>query len=187
MRNFKAIAMAIITLVTFGVTAQNKSIDVKKSTIEWEGKKVTGKHNGTIDFQSGTLVFKKNVLRGGTFVVDMTTISTTDLQGEWKQKLDGHLKADDFFGVENFKTATLKFKKISGKGNGLYTVVADLTIKGITNPVTFDITLSGKTATAKLIVDRTKYDIKYGSGSFFSDLGDKTISDNFELNVKLAW
>jgi polyisoprenoid-binding protein YceI len=118
----------------------------------------------------------------------MTTINTTDLKaGEGKENLDGHLKADDFFGVEKHKTAKLVFTNISGKGKGLYTVTADLTIKGITKPITFDITVKGNTASTTLKVDRTKYDIKYGSGSFFSDLGDKTINDEFELKVNLAW
>lgn len=127
-------------------------------------------------------------MKGGTFTVDMTTINTTDLKpGQGKESLDGHLKAEDFFGVEKHKTANLVFKTISGKGNGLYTVTADLTIKGITKPITFDITVKGNTATTTLKVDRTKYDIKYGSGSFFTDLGDKTISDEFELKVNLVW
>lgn len=117
----------------------------------------------------------------------MTSINTTDLKGEWKDKLDGHLKADDFFGVEKFKTATLVFKNISTKNKNNYTVTADLTIKGITKPVTFDLVVNGTTASANVKIDRTKYDIKYGSGSFFSDLGDKTINDEFELKVNLAW
>ena len=117
----------------------------------------------------------------------MSSIIVTDLQGGSKAKLEGHLKADDFFGVEKHKTAKLVFTNISGKGKGLYTVTADLTIKGITKPITFDITVKGNTASTTLKVDRTKYDIKYGSGSFFSDLGDKTINDEFELKVNLAW
>ena len=188
MRNLKTIAVALVALFAFTANAQTKKINVSKSGIVWTGKKVTGSHTGTINLQDGALVFKGKVLKGGTFTVDMTTINTTDLKtGEGKENLDGHLKADDFFGVEKHKTANLVFKTISGKGKGLYTVTADLTIKGITNPITFDITVKGNTATTTLKVDRTKYDIKYGSGSFFSDLGDKTINDEFELKVNLAW
>ena len=187
MRNLKSIALALVALASFTVNAQTKKIDVAKSGIVWTGKKVTGSHTGTINLQSGSLVFKKNLIKGGTFVVDMTTISTTDLTGKGKESLDGHLKADDFFGVENFKTATLTFTNISTKNKNNYTITADLTIKGITKSVTFDLVVSGNTATATVKVDRTKYGIKYGSGSFFSDLGDKTISDEFELEVKLAW
>src|SRR5574343_436019 len=177
MRNLKSIALALVALATFTVNAQTKKINVSKSTINWVGKKVTGEHTGTINFKEGNLVFNKGLVKAGTFTVDMTSINTTDLKGEWKDKLDGHLKADDFFGVEKFKTATLVFKNISTKNKNNYTVTADLTIKGITKPETFDLVVNGNTASANVKIDRTKYDIKYGSGSFFSDLGDKTIND----------
>lgn len=185
MNNLKTIALSLVALVSFTVNAQTKKIDTKKSNIHWVGKKVTGQHEGTIALKDGALVFKGNKLAGGNFIVDMTTINTTDLDGGMKEKLDGHLKSDDFFGTEKFKTANLVFKTIADKGNNNYTVTADLTIKGITNPVTFDIIVNGKTASTKLIVNRAKYDIKYGSGSFFDNLGDKTIYDDFELEVTL--
>lgn len=188
MKTLKTIALALlVALGTTYATAQNKKIDVKKSTINWVGKKVTGEHTGTINFKDGLLIFKNDKLKGGNFTVDMPTISCTDLSGEWKQKLDGHLKSDDFFGVEKFSTSTLVFKKIGTKGNGVYTVTADLTIKGITNPIVFDITIKGNTASTNLKIDRTKYGIKYGSGSFFDNLGDKTIYDDFELTVNLQF
>ena len=124
----------------------------------------------------------------GKFTVDMTSIEVTDLKaGEGKEKLEGHLKADDFFGVEKFATASMNFKMVTPKANGVYSVVADLTIKGITKPVNFDLTVKDNNATAKVVVDRTKYDIKYGSGSFFDNLGDKVISDNFDLTVSLQF
>ncbi len=188
MKNLKTITLALF--VAFGVstaTAQNKKINVEKSTINWVGKKVTGEHSGTINFQEGMLIFKGQKVAGGNFTVDMTSINTTDLSGEWKAKLDGHLKADDFFGTDKFKTATLKFTKIADKGNGVYGVTADLTIKGITKPVNFDLTVKGNNANATVVVDRAKYDIKYGSKSFFEGLGDKTIYDEFELKVSLQF
>lgn len=188
MKNLKTIALALV--VAFGtvtVTAQTKKVDASKSQINWVGKKVTGQHEGTINLQDGALVFKGKKLVGGNFTVDMTTISTTDLTGKGKASLDGHLKADDFFGTDKFATSKLVFKTIADKGNNTYTVTADLTIKEKTNPVTFDIVVNNNIATTKLVIDRTKYDIKYGSGSFFDGLGDKTISDNFELNVSLLF
>lgn len=189
MKNLKTIALTLVIAVgTTVASAQNKKINVEKSSIEWTGKKVTGQHNGTIAFESGTLVFDKNELKGGSFTVDMTSIKVTDLQaGKGKEKLEGHLKSDDFFGTEKHKTSTLDFKKIGSKGKGVYTVTADLTIKGITNPVTFDMTVSGNIATAKVVIDRSKFDVRYGSGSFFDNLGDKTIYDDFELEVKLQF
>ncbi|HBD26034.1 YceI family protein [Flavobacterium sp.] len=188
MKNFKSIALALVALVTFTATAQkSKKVDASKSTINWVGKKVTGAHEGTISLKEGALIFKGKKLVGGNFTVDMTTINTTDLSGKGKTNLDGHLKSDDFFGVEKFPTATLVIKSIGDKGNGVYSATADLTIKGKTESIKFDLTVAGNTATTTLKVDRTKYDIKYGSGSFFSDLGDKTIYDDFDLTVKLAF
>jgi polyisoprenoid-binding protein YceI len=188
MKNFKTIALAL--LVAFGTTvatAQNKKINVEKSKINWVGKKLTGEHSGTINFKEGTLVFQKNKLKGGSFTVDMNSINTTDLTGDYKKNLDGHLKADDFFGVEKHSTAKLDFKLISDNGDGTYNVTADLTIKGITKPITFVIAVKGNSAVAKLNVDRTKYDIKYKSKNFFENLGDNVINDEFELTVNLQF
>jgi polyisoprenoid-binding protein YceI len=188
MKNLKSIALAfVVALSTLAVTAQTKKVDVSKSTINWVGKKVTGEHSGTVALKSGALVFKKNALTGGTFTVDMTTLTSTDLTGEYQGKLNGHLKADDFFGTDKFPTSTLVFKTIAAKGNDVYTVTADLTIKAKTNPITFDITVKGNAATTALKIDRTKYDIKYGSKSFFEGLGDKTIYDDFDLTVNLKF
>jgi polyisoprenoid-binding protein YceI len=104
----KKIALLLIALITVQATqAQLKKIRPLSSSIQWTGKKVTGQHEGTINFLDGILTFKSNKLVAGTFTVDMKSISTTDLTGEYKDKLDGHLKADDFFGVEKFPTATL--------------------------------------------------------------------------------
>lgn len=188
MKNLKSIALAFVTLVSFSTVAQtSKKVDASKSSINWVGKKVTGAHEGTIALKEGALIFKGKKVVGGNFTVDMTTINTTDLDGKGKANLDGHLKSDDFFGVEKFPTATLVFKSIGEKGNGVYAVTADLTIKGKTESIKFDLTVAGNAATTTLKVDRTKYDIKYGSGSFFSDLGDKTIYDDFDLTVKLVF
>lgn len=189
MKNLKTIAIALlVAFSTVAVSAQTKKVDVAKSKITWVGKKVTGQHDGTVSLKDGALVFKGKKLTGGTFTVDMNSINTTDLKaGQGKEKLDGHLKNDDFFGTDKYPTSTLVFKTIKDKGNDVYTVNADLTIKGKTNPVSFDITVKGNTATTKFNIDRTKYDIKYGSGSFFDNLGDKTINDEFEVAVSLQF
>ena len=118
----------------------------------------------------------------------MTSLIVTDLKaGQGKEKLEGHLKADDFFGTDKFETATLVFKKVSVKSPNVYTVNGDLTIKGITKPVSFDLATTANTASANVKIDRTKYDIKYNSGNFFENLGDKVISDNFDLTVALKF
>lgn len=187
MKNLKSIAVAVVAFATFSVAAQTKKINVAKSSVEWLAKKVTGQHNGIVKFKSGALVFKGKNLAGGTFVVDMPTMTATDLTGEYKDKLDGHLKADDFFGTAKFPTATLVFKKLANKGNGLYSVTADLTIKGITKAISFDLAVKANSATTTFMVDRTKYDIKYGSKSFFESIGDKAIDDEFELKIALVY
>jgi len=182
----KIFLAAVAFLAVQFADAQTKKIDVKRSSIEWVGKKVTGAHNGTIAFESGSLTFKNGKLTGGSFVVDMTSITVLDLKaGSGKEKLEGHLKADDFFGVDKHKKSTLVFKTIKETGKNLYDVTADLTIKGITKQVSFSFSAEAQMARTVFNVDRTKYDIKYNSGSFFSNLGDKMINDEFELAVGL--
>ncbi|MGA9637113.1 YceI family protein [Flavobacterium sp.] len=188
MKNLKLLFLALIVLFSFSITkAQNKKIDISKSLITWTGKKITGEHQGTIKFKEGVLVFKNNKIIDGNFVADMNTLTNTDQTGSSKAKLEGHLKSDDFFGTDNFNTALLDFKSSTGKGKNTYTITANLTIKGDTHPVIFDLVVKGNTATANVSVDRTKYNIRYGSGSFFDDLGDKTIYDIFDLKVDLVF
>ncbi|WP_026713842.1 YceI family protein [Flavobacterium daejeonense] len=187
MKNLKSLAIALFLAAGVSVNAQTKKIDVKASTINWVGKKVTGQHSGTVNFKDGAVVLKGTKLVGGTFTVDMTSLTATDLTGEYQQKLNGHLKADDFFGTDKFPTSTLVIKKIGAKAKNVYAVTADLTIKGITKPVSFDLAVNGNTATTTFKVDRTKYDIKYNSASIFSTIGDKAIDDEFELAVALKF
>lgn len=188
MRNLKTIALALFLSIGMVATAQEKKIDVNKSSVKWVGKKFSGEHSGTLNFNGGTLLFKKGKLTGGNFTVDMTSLTVTDLEaGKGKEKLEGHLKNDDFFATDKFKTANLAFKTIAAKANNVYTVTADLTIKGITKPVTFDMTVKGNTATADLKIDRSKYDIQYKSKSFFDNLGDNFIYDEFDVMVTLSF
>ena len=178
----------IVSLLSFtNVNAQEKKIEVKDSNIEWEGEKVTGSHEGTIELKDGYCTMENGELKGGEFVMDMTSITVTDLEGEDKGKLEGHLKSDDFFGVNNHPTAKLVITSVAKKSNGTYGVVADLTIKEKTNSITFDLDMDDTSASTELTIDRSKYDVRYGSGSFFDNLGDKTIYDNFELDVELKF
>lgn len=181
-KNLAIVALVAFTAFSFTtIGEEKKEIKTDKSKVVWKGYKVTGSHEGTIAIKSGSLTFNENKLTGGEFVIDMTSLSSTDLEGEYKGKLDGHLKSDDFFGVEKFPTATLVFTKVTASGKNSYNVTGDLTIKGKTNPITFAISIYGNKATASLKVDRTKYDVRYGSTSFFDDLKDKAIYDEFDL------
>jgi polyisoprenoid-binding protein YceI len=134
MKNLKSIALAlVVVLSTVSLTAQNKKIDASTSTVNWVGKKVTGQHEGTVNLKDGALVFAGKKLTGGTFTVDMTSLTSTDLSGEYQGKLNGHLNSADFFGTEKFPTSTLVFKTIGAKAKDVYTVTADLTIPHLQN------------------------------------------------------
>ena len=117
----------------------------------------------------------------------MTTLSNTDLEGEYKGKLEGHLKSDDFFGVEKYPTATLKFTKVKSVSKNAYKVTGDITIKGKTESITFDLSVYGNKANAALKIDRTKFDVRYGSTSFFDGLKDKAIYDEFDIVADLEF
>jgi polyisoprenoid-binding protein YceI len=168
--------------------------DPASSVVKWEGKKVTGKHNGEIKLKSAEIVMSGEDLKGGEFVIDMTTISNNDLtDAEYNKKLVTHLSSDDFFNAPKFPTSVLKIKKVKsvhGITGPTYEVVGDLTIKGKTNEIKFPMMIATKdgktTATANITVDRTKWNIKYGSGKFFTGLGDKVISDEFQVDVALS-
>ncbi len=186
--------LATFTIVAFSfrnVVIENYTADVTKSEINWKAYKVTGQHEGTVELQDGNLEFTDGALSGGSFVVNMPTLVATDLEGEWKGKLEGHLKSEDFFAVDKYPTAKFVITKVAPKGTpGDYKVYGDLTIKGKTEPIDFYANVKeengAKVATAKLEIDRTKYDVRYGSGSFFSGLGDKTIYDEFDLDVMIV-
>lgn len=186
------IIAATAALFSIGGTANAQDgtfqINPSESKVMWTGYKVTGEHTGTINFNKGSIDLKGGKLIGGTFSIDMASIETTDLEGEYAGKLNGHLKSDDFFGVANHPYATLTITKVASRGeNGAYRVTGNLTIKKITKEVKFNLDIDGKrgmmNGTTDLKIDRSEFNIKYGSGSFFDNLGDKTIYDEFDLEI----
>ena len=190
MKNLVKATLVLVAFVTFSFTAmekETKEVKAEESKVVWKGYKVTGSHEGTIEIESGSLEFSEDKLVGGQFVIDMTSINTTDLEGDSKNSLDGHLKSDDFFGVKNFPEAQLVITKVTPTGKNAYAVEGNLTIKGKTNTQKFTMSVYGNKATANLKVDRTKYDVKYGSASFIDGLKDKAIYDDFDLNVDLVF
>ncbi|WGK63858.1 YceI family protein [Croceiramulus getboli] len=183
----KSVFILALALATASfTTTMKKTIDTSASQIDWVGKKITGKHTGTLQFSEGYLEMEGDQITGGKFVVDMTSLEVTDLKGDSKAKLEGHLTSDDFFGIANHPTATLVIKNGTKTDNGYY-VNGELTIKGTTEPIAFELNMNGNTATAAFEVDRTKFNVRYGSGSFFDNLGDNTIYDDFELTVNLKF
>jgi polyisoprenoid-binding protein YceI len=197
-RIFTSIIGVVVLFAVFAFTTfkpDTYKADVKESKVGWLAKKVTGQHNGYVSLKDGSLQVEKGKITGGEFTLDMMTISCEDLTGEGNAKLVGHLKSDDFFSVEKNPTAKFVIKKVTStgkKGNDeTYNISGDLTIKGITNPVTFDAktTGSGKkiTAMAKFTFDRTLWKIEYRSGKIFESLGDKMIYDDVEMTLNVAF
>jgi polyisoprenoid-binding protein YceI len=172
-------------------------VDTSASTMNWVGKKVTGQHNGTIKIAKGELgLDNNNAVVNGNFEIDMKTIVNLDLDdAEWNTKLITHLKSEDFFSVEKFPTSKFEITNVdelkdAAKPNFNSTVTGNLTIKGITKSITFPASIkfeSGSvSAFADFEIDRTQWEIKYGSGKFFEGLGDKMISDNFNISFKIT-
>ncbi|WP_282638642.1 YceI family protein [Sphingobacterium thalpophilum] len=165
---------------------QKFNIVTAQSKIDWVGKKVTGAHNGTINLKDGEITVSEGQIKGGRFVVDTTSIKILDITDPaTNAQFAGHLASDDFFGIDQHPEAYFTITSVQGDQ-----VEGDLTIKGITNPVVFDIksTINDDTftATGKIVIDRTKYGIKFRSGNFFQNLGDTLIYNDFELNVLLT-
>jgi polyisoprenoid-binding protein YceI len=204
--NFKTylgFSLIFISFITFGSGTTNYAppkkktsairklqLDTTKSKVTWVGTKVTGSHKGNVNVTSGNLTFDGDKLTGGTIYVDMSSISVTDISNpKWNKKLKDHLNSDDFFSTKKHKTAVLKINNASlGKG-GKFDIQGDLTIKGVTKPVSFSAAL-GTTASqvkgkASITFNRIDYGIKYKSGSFFEGLGDKLIHDKVTLNVDI--
>lgn len=189
------VGLAVTLFISGFAHAETLKLDTSKSTLKWVGKKVTGQHDGNVKIKSGSVTFgKNNNLSKGTFVLDMKSISNNDVESpKWRKKLVDHLKNEDFFNVEKFPTAkfVIKSSKKSKKVN-TWDVTGALTVKNKTNEVTFPATITTKgnqkMAKASFKIDRSKWDIKYNSGSFFDPkkLGDKLIYDDIEIELNLV-
>lgn len=176
--------------------ARTYKVDVTNSNLKWHGKKVTGEHMGNIGLKSGEMLVDGNKITGGTFVIDMNAMTCTDIKdANYNAKLVEHLKSDDFFSTDKHPTATFTITSIKPIANAKAnkpnaTVTGNLTVKGITNTVTFPATLAVKngvaTAKADVTIDRAKYDVRYNSNSFFGNLGDKAIMDDFVVSLNVS-
>lgn len=183
-------ALLLITLSGLFIIVANAQSKLTAKTdltkLEWLGEKVTGDHTGSINLKEGWLTWQDNKIISGEFVIDMASLK--DYQNS--QKLEGHLKSEDFFGVEKFPTSKLVITGSTSFDKGTAVVKGNLTIKGITHPIEFKAAMQKKDNNvwfySNIIVDRTKYNVRYGSGSFFDNLGDKTIYDEFKLKISLV-
>jgi len=194
MKSLIASMTALISITAFAQTKELKQVyklDTTATQVEWVGKKLAGEHRGMVPVKSGELVVLGELLTGGSVVVDLTKLNVTDIkEKEYNDKLVGHLHSGDFFDTAKHPEAKLVIKDSKKVGANLE-VQGDLTMKGKTHLVKFlttEFKVDGKTLTAKanVTVDRTKYGIKYNSGSFFKDLGDKVINDEFVLNIEVV-
>jgi polyisoprenoid-binding protein YceI len=168
------------------------NVNVDASSLEWLGERIVGNsHNGSVDIKSGNFIVEDNKISSGEFVLDMTSISDS----EGSERLESHLKSEDFFMVNEYPEAKLLINSsniISSNSNEelVLEVSADLTIKGITNPVDFTTTIKEENdillANSEFSIDRTKWDIKYDSGNFFQDLGDRAIKDDIYFNINIV-
>jgi polyisoprenoid-binding protein YceI len=186
MKTFVFTLIAALAL-NFSLTAQE--INLADSALKWYGKEISGKeHYGSLKFKSGSINVSNGKLTGGAFEIDMTSLDVEDLEGEWAQKLEGHLKADDFFGVDQFKTAFLVLTSVKEGSDNTFEAAGDLTVRGKTHPVSVTFEAAGANKmNASMVFDRSKYDVKFRSGAFFSDLGDKLILDDIKVEVTLAY
>jgi polyisoprenoid-binding protein YceI len=192
----RALVIGVSLAVSGQIFAVSKdyTVDASKSVIKWKGSKVAGPHNGTLNVKDGAVTLDGAVLKSANFTLDMASIKNLDVEGaEWKKKLEDHLKSNDFFNVAGFPTGSFKLMSATpSKTAGVVDIKGDLTIKGITKPVSFPATIAvtGKTATANatLKINRLEWDIRYNSGKFFDpkQLGDKLIYDDIELGLELV-
>lgn len=174
-------------------------VDAEKSHVGWMGKKVLvdSSHNGTLKVKSGEIEIKDRQIAKGRFVIDMNTISNDDIKDDpgSKAKLEGHLKSPDFFDVKKFPEAVFEITSAKAmtkpaQGGHTHEVTGNLTMKGITHPVTFPATIAindaSATGKATFNIDRAKWDVRFASGKFFKSLGDKVIADEIEISLDLV-
>ena len=185
------VGTVLVTLITASDTLY---INVDSSTINWIGRKVTGEHSGTLNLSKGWVVMQEGSIIGGKFIFDMTSIKNTDIESpEWKEKLEKHLMAEDFFFVDSFPNAILEIKYyhqiVDDKTGQTNQIIADLTIRGITHEINFPINISHTKsnfyAEGSIDIDRTLFNINYKSGTLFENLGDRMIYDNFTIQFSL--
>lgn len=184
--SFTVLLAATVLMMAFNPIKEDVyTVDVANSSIGWSAKKVGGGHTGTVKITEGSLVYNGKSLQKGVFLMDMSSITSDNA------RVTTHLKSPDFFSAEKNPSSKFEITKVSAAGKERVNISGNLTIKGITHPLTFPATVKqGKDVVVAVAsgirVDRTKYDIKFRSKTFFGDIGDKAIDDEFELNINLT-
>jgi len=175
----------LFTLSALLVSAQEVELNVENSSLKWSGKKITNSsHNGSIKFKSGKLNFSDGFIDSGKFIVDMMSINVEDLEGNSKARLEKHLRSDDFFSVVDFNESSLEITSSEKDGDG-FKVYGILNIKGLTSAVELKMKKVGDDWSSSFTFDRSKHNVRYGSGSFFENLGDRLILDEISMEATL--
>jgi len=190
----KSVIAIILSLAVFFPTEKNTApatVNKSESSVMWKAAKVTGEHWGYVPIADATLDYSNGKITGGSFEMDMVNLTVEDLTDpKSKGNLTNHLKSDDFFSVEKFNTASFKITDAKSSNGKDYVISGNLTIKGISQPISFParVSTSGNKLTAEgdITFDRTKFDIKFRSGNYFENLADKLIYDDVNLKVKLV-
>lgn len=179
--NLNSVFLAFSLMFSMSLAAQS-TLNTLESSLKWEGKKITGSgHNGSLAFSDSQVKIEDGNITSGVFTVDMTTLACDDLTvDQGKANLEGHLKSNDFFAVEKFNTATLVISSVENNN-----ATGILTIKDISHPIKFSLIKTQDAYNASLVFDRSKYDIRFASGNFFENLGDKLILDDIKLTAEL--
>ncbi|WP_037315404.1 YceI family protein [Salegentibacter sp. Hel_I_6] len=175
--------------------AMEFKVDTSASTIEWQGSKPTGEHTGTIRLSEGTFSANDSIIESGNFVIDMQSIEVTDLEGDDKKDLEAHLmgtvegKEGDFFNATKYPEATFEVTEITEK-DGQKMLSGNLTIKEETKNISFPVTIdqsgdSIEITSEEFSIDRTNWNVNFGSKSVFDGLGDNFVSDDITLKINL--
>ena len=189
-QNSKIQKTSLETIITSPQNADTLWVNKVSSDVQWIGRKVIGEqHSGHIQLAGGFIIKNNGKLHSGEILMNMQSITVDDIENpKWNQKLVDHLKNDDFFNIKKYPSAKFVFSKFEGKGADTR-VTGDMTIRNKTIPMNFIfntvVDVDSSYATGNINIDRSLFEVKYGSGSFFEGLGDKMIMDEFTLNFKL--
>lgn len=184
------------TGTTLNTPADGNYLVIPKSTINWAGRKTliaNWTDKGTLEVSSGTVTVESGAPAGIDFTFDMNSISTqTTGSGKGMDNLSKHLKSPDFFDAEKHPTARFELTRAqkSETSPTEFTITGNLTIKDITKEVSFpaEIYQDGDLvkADAQFSIDRTTWDIRYGSGKLFDNLANNVIDDMIDINFSLS-
>lgn len=169
-------------------------VDTQASSIHWVGTKPGGSHHGTIAIKDGSVAINGTEVASGSFNIDMNAIVDEDLTDQkMNEMLVTHLKSADFFDVEKYPASSFaitKVEAVTGNDSITHRISGNLKMKDVEKNITFDakITKEGeayKAVTVPFTIDRTQWNVQYGSKSIFADLKDKFIDDNIELQITI--